>query len=69
MTGVDASQLAVDQATANARLNGLDGTVKFICEDVFELLPELEEDVYKRQVKDSGYQRAGGKGGIKQGDH
>ena len=43
MTGVDASQLAVDQATANARLNGLDGTVKFICEDVFELLPELEE--------------------------
>ena len=42
-TGVDASQLAVDQATANARLNGLDGTVKFICEDVFELLPELEE--------------------------
>ena len=43
VTGVDASQLAVDQATANARLNGLDGTVKFICEDVFELLPELEE--------------------------
>ena len=35
--------LNVDQATANARLNGLDGTVKFICEDVFELLPELEE--------------------------
>ena len=43
VSGVDASQLAVDQATANARLNGLDGTVKFICEDVFELLPELEE--------------------------
>lgn len=43
VTGVDASQLAVDQASANARLNGLDGTVKFICEDVFELLPELEE--------------------------
>lgn len=43
VTGVDASQLAVDQATENARLNGLDKTVKFICEDVFELLPELEE--------------------------
>lgn len=43
VTGVDASQLAVDQATANAKLNGLDSRVKFICEDVFELLPELEE--------------------------
>lgn len=43
MTGVDASQLAVDQATANAALNGLSDSVKFICEDVFDLLPELEE--------------------------
>lgn len=43
VTGVDASQLAVDQATENARLNGLEKTVKFICEDVFELLPELEK--------------------------
>ena len=43
VTGVDASQLAVDQATANATLNGLSDNVKFICEDVFELLPELEE--------------------------
>lgn len=42
VTGVDASQLAVDQATENAKLNGLDKTVKFICEDVFELLPKLE---------------------------
>ncbi|MGN1180068.1 MAG: class I SAM-dependent rRNA methyltransferase [Suilimivivens sp.] len=40
--GVDASQLAVDQATENARLNGLDDVVSFRCEDVFELLPELE---------------------------
>ena len=39
VTGVDASQLAVDQATANAALNGLQDRVKFICEDVFELLP------------------------------
>lgn len=41
--GVDASSLAVDQATANAKLNGLEDRVKFICEDVFELLPKLEE--------------------------
>lgn len=41
--GVDASQLAVDQATENAKLNGLENTVHFKCEDVFELLPELEK--------------------------
>ncbi len=40
--GVDASQLAVDQATENAKLNGLEEKVKFKCADVFELLPELE---------------------------
>ncbi len=40
--GVDASQLAVDQATENAKLNGLEDKVKFKCADVFELLPELE---------------------------
>ncbi len=42
--GVDASQLAVDQATENAKLNGLEDTVKFVCEDVFELLPRLESE-------------------------
>ena len=41
--GVDASQLAVDQATENAKLNGLENVVSFQCEDVFELLPKLEE--------------------------
>lgn len=40
--GVDASQLAVDQAAENARLNHLEDTVRFQCADVFELLPELE---------------------------
>lgn len=40
--GVDASQLAVDQATENAALNGLSERVRFQCKDVFELLPELE---------------------------
>ena len=44
VTGVDASELAVHQAQENAKLNGLDKTVKFICEDVFELLPKLEEE-------------------------
>ena len=42
--GVDASRLAVDQATENARLNGLEERVKFQCADVFELLPQLEEE-------------------------
>lgn len=40
--GVDASELAVAQARKNAELNGLSGTVRFVCEDVFELLPKLE---------------------------
>ncbi len=40
--GVDASELAVRQATENAGLNGLEGRVRFVCEDVFELLPRLE---------------------------
>lgn len=41
--GVDASELAVEQARENAALNGLSDTVKFQCADVFELLPELEQ--------------------------
>lgn len=40
--GVDASQPAVDQATENAALNGLQERVRFQCADVFELLPQLE---------------------------
>ena len=40
--GVDASQTGVEQAELNARLNGLEDRVKFVCRDVFELLPELE---------------------------
>ncbi len=41
--GVDASQLAVEQARENARLNGLEERVRFECADVFELLPRLEQ--------------------------
>ena len=48
--GVDASQLAVDQATENAKLNGLENTVRFQCCDVFSLLPELEEKGEKFDV-------------------
>ncbi|QBE96978.1 Ribosomal RNA large subunit methyltransferase I [Blautia producta] len=48
--GVDASQLAVEQARENAKLNSLSGTVKFVCEDVFELLPRLEEEGEKFDV-------------------
>ncbi len=48
--GVDASQLAVDQATENAALNGLQDRVRFQCADVFELLPQLEEQGEKFDV-------------------
>lgn len=41
--GVDASELGVEQARENAKLNGLSDTVSFTCADVFDLLPELEE--------------------------
>ncbi len=40
--GADASELGVEQARENARLNGLEDRVTFVCADVFELLPELE---------------------------
>lgn len=48
--GIDASQLAVDQATENAKLNGLETVVHFQCEDVFELLPRLEAEGRKFDV-------------------
>ena len=41
--GVDASELGVEQARENAKLNGLEDRVSFVCRDVFELLPELEK--------------------------
>ena len=50
VTGVDASELAVNQAAENARLNGRDELVKFECRDVFELLPELEKKGEKFDV-------------------
>lgn len=40
--GIDASELAIEQAKRNAVLNELEGTVQFLCADVFDKLPELE---------------------------
>ena len=48
--GVDASQLAVGQARANARLNGVQDRVQFLREDVFELLPAYEKEGRKFDV-------------------
>lgn len=48
--GVDASELAVNQARENAKLNGLEDIVHFQCADVFDLLPELEKKGEKFDV-------------------
>lgn len=48
--GVDASELGVAQARENAKLNGLEDTVQFVCADVFDLLPELESKGEKFDV-------------------
>ena len=50
VTGVDASELAVEQASKNAILNGVQDLAKFLCRDVFELLPELEKKGDKYDV-------------------
>ena len=43
VTGLDISEYAVEQATANAVLNGLQDTVHFRAADVFDELPKLAE--------------------------
>ncbi len=48
--GVDASELGVHQAELNAKLNGLENTVRFECADVFDLLPDLEKKGEKFDV-------------------
>ena len=42
--GVDASESALLRARKNAELNGLEEIVRFQCADVFDLLPQLEQD-------------------------
>ena len=48
--GIDASMTGIRQAEENARLNHLEDRVKFMCADVFDLLPELEEKGEKFDV-------------------
>ncbi len=48
--GVDASETAIKQAEANAKLNGLEDRVKFQVADVFDLLPKLAEEGEKYDV-------------------
>ena len=43
VTGLDISEYAVEQATANAKLNGLQDTVHFKAADVFDELPKLAD--------------------------
>ena len=44
VTGLDISGFAVEQASANAKRNGLDQQVKFKAMDVFDALPRLQEE-------------------------
>ncbi len=41
--GADSSRAAIGRAIENARLNGMEDRISFVCADVFDLLPELEE--------------------------
>ena len=50
VTGVDASELAVEQARENAQMNGLSDRVSFMAADVLDLLPELIEKGEKYDV-------------------
>lgn len=43
VTAADVSESALQLARANAARNGLDNRIDFLCADVFELLPMLEE--------------------------
>ena len=44
VTAVDVSESAIEMAGANAALNGLEGSMDFVCADVFDLLPKLAEE-------------------------
>lgn len=47
VTAVDVSEEAVAMARANAERNGLGDRMAFLCADVFDLLPKLEEQGHK----------------------
>ena len=44
VTSVDISAEAIEMARANAARNGLEGTMDFLCADVFELLTKMAEE-------------------------
>jgi len=48
--GLDASELAIEQARKNAELNGLSNTVRFEVDDVLERLPKMVEAGEKYDV-------------------
>lgn len=50
VTAVDASEVAIQQAQENAKLNHLEKIVEFKVADVFDLLPELETQKMKYDV-------------------
>lgn len=50
VTGLDISEYAVEQARANARLNGLEDTVHFKCANVLDELPCLAAEGEKYDV-------------------
>ena len=50
VTGLDISEYAVEQARANAKLNGLEDTVHFKCANVLDELPKLNEAGEKYDV-------------------
>ena len=50
VVGVDASDLAVEQARENAELNGLSDRVSFMTADVLDLLPKLIDEGEKYDV-------------------
>ncbi len=48
--GIDSSEAGCTRARENAALNGLSGKVEFLCADVFDMLPKLEEEERKFDV-------------------
>lgn len=50
VTGLDISEYAVEQARANAKLNGLEDTVHFKCANVLDELPKLNQAGEKYDV-------------------
>lgn len=43
VTGIDISEFAVEEARENARQNGLEDRVHFVCDNVLDALPRLEQ--------------------------